>query len=181
MLIDATGVINSNPSGLTAELPWEPFHEATVRGFARWSGKYEPIIQELPVGYDIQFSIGGSNLEIRVLDSMGTSISAQKNEIISARYVDLIWEQTISIMDFQTDTQFLVLIKNHDKEDRPYHFTAQFIKDGLVEKRFEIKGVITGNSITRIPILYQPDQYNRDSLIRVNGSRKIEDLLYVNR
>lgn len=178
-LIDATGVINSNPSGLAAELPWEPFHEATVRGFARWSGRYEPIIQGLPEGYALQFSIGGSNLEVRILDSKGTSISALENEYTTARFADLIWEQTISIMDIQTETLLLGIIRNLDEKSQPYHFTAQFIKDGLVEKRIEYKGVLVGNEITRFPIQYQPENINGETLFTEKASRKIEGLLQI--
>ncbi|MFQ5617134.1 MAG: DUF1287 domain-containing protein, partial [Anaerolineales bacterium] len=43
-MLDATGVTGYNPSGLAAELPWEPFHERTVRGHARWSGAYQPVV-----------------------------------------------------------------------------------------------------------------------------------------
>jgi len=42
-MVDATGVIEKNPTGLTAELDWLAFHESTVRGHARWDGSYEPV------------------------------------------------------------------------------------------------------------------------------------------
>jgi len=180
MLIDATGVINSNPSGLTAELPWEPFHEQTARGFARWSGKYEPIAQKLPVGSAIQFSFGGSDLDVRLIDSHGESVSAFENEISGAWFTDLIWEQAISIKgSFSDQSQYLILIKNLDIIERSIQFSAQFIQDGLVNVRIEDERILDNSKITRIPILLTVDDLGQITIEIINPDRRIEGNLNV--
>jgi hypothetical protein len=153
MMYDATGKINSNPSGLAKELPWENFHEETVRGFARWSGKYQSIIPILPPGEVIQTALGGADLSFRLLDTTGRSISKIENDITGGRYENWIWEQSISLYSPNLDPKyFLVIISNEGDINQPYSYTAQFIRDGLVKGRIEFKGKIPDGQIIRIPI-----------------------------
>lgn len=41
-LVDTTGVIAENPSGATIEFSWQPFHESSNVGHARWSATATP-------------------------------------------------------------------------------------------------------------------------------------------
>ena len=152
-MYDATGVINSNPEGLAAELPWEAFHEATVRGFARWSGLYEPMIQDLPSGNIFQAAFGGSELEIRLLDAAGNTISGVENDVQGGKLHNLIWEQSLSISGLGDENKYyLILARNPGETHQPFSFTAQILQDGIITQRFEKKGVLQPGEISRFPI-----------------------------
>jgi hypothetical protein len=173
-MYDATGVIASNPGGLAAELPWEAFHERTVRGHARWSGKYEPISQDLPVGQYVQLALGSSELDIRLLDQDGNALSRTDDEITGGRFGDWVWEQTISVAEeFSGNEYFLAVIVNPAEAEIPYQFIAQFIEDGYVTERVEFKDVLASKRINRIPLMLTQAGEN----IRLelgNANRRIE-------
>jgi hypothetical protein len=156
-MYDATGVINSNPGGLAAELPWEYFHENTVRGFARWSGKYEPVIPDLPKGQVLQAALSAEGLLFQLVGRTG-HISSGGVGIAGGRYEDWIWEETISIeQEFSKGDQFLAVIRNPEKKTIPYLFTTQFIENGYINGRIETKGLLKSGEINRIPLLLNED------------------------
>ena len=153
-LIDATGVINSNPSGLASELPWENFHENTVRGFARWSGKYEPVIPKMPDDQVIQMALSGTGLVFWLVDTHGNIISSFQNAIPGARFDDWTWEKTISILNpVEQVTQYMVLLYNPGNNPRPYQLTSQFVQEGLVTGRFESKGFLKAGDFGRFQLV----------------------------
>jgi hypothetical protein len=177
-MIDATGVTNSNLSGLTAELPWEDFHERTVRGFARWSGKYEPVIPDLPSGQVFQVAVGGKGLHIRLLDLKGRAISLNEAEISGGRFNDSIWEQSLSLSgDLSSGDIFLAVITNPGKEEQAYKFTAQILQDGLVNGRVEFQGVLKNGGINRFALFLIPDQKGQLTLEPGKTNRRIEGVL----
>jgi len=180
MMFDATGVINSNPEGLAAELPWEGFHEDTVRGFARWSGLYEPMIQDFPTGNIFQIAFGGSELEIRLLDATGKAISGEENEIQGGVFHNLIWEQSLSISGLGDENKYyLILARNPSETHQPFLFTAQFLQDGLVTQRFETKGVLEPGKISSFPI--KVDIFGDGSTVMqlLNNNRRVAGFLRV--
>lgn len=151
-LLDATGVITANPSGLAAELPWEDIHERTARGFARWSGRYQPVILDDPGGSLLQAALGGSVLVFWIIDSQGDLLSADAVEIPTGRFLDLVWEQSLSL-ESPVDPYYLLVIHNPGTEPQPYTFTAQFLEDGLVEGRVETRGSLDAGAFQRFPLL----------------------------
>jgi Tol biopolymer transport system component len=174
----ATGVIDTNPTGLAAELPWEDFHERTVRGFARWSGKYEPIIPELPSGQILQLSLAGAGSDFRVIDSSGKLISASQVGIPGGRYHNWIWEQSISIEEgFFPGGFYLVVISNFSQDQIPYQFTAQFLENGLVNGRIETKGFLHPWEIKRFPLILDLDVEGNLVLEHGNAKRRIDGVL----
>jgi hypothetical protein len=174
----ATGVIDTNPRGLAAELPWEDFHERTVRGFARWSGKYEPIIPELPSGQILQFSLAGADVDLRVIDSSGNLISKSEVGIPGGRYHNWIWEQSISLeKGFNPGSYYLVIISNFSQDQAPYQFTAQFLEDGLVNGRIESKGFLHSGEIKRFPLILEMDIEGTLNPELGNAERRIDGIL----
>jgi hypothetical protein len=178
LMYDATGVIDSNPGGLAAELPWEYFHEQTVRGFARWSGKYEPIIQNLPLDQVLQIGLGGAGVDVRLLDPDGNVISNQEVSIEGGRFDDWIWEQTISLeRKIPYGSFYLVVLFNPTDQILPYKFTAQFIENGLINSRVETGGNLTPGEIKRFPLILNLDTNEAIILEPRNSNRRIEGIL----
>jgi hypothetical protein len=174
-LYDATGVIESNLGGLAAELAWEPFHERTVRGHARWSGKYEAITPELPPGQNLQVALSSSGLDIRLLDLNGDALSPSENEISGGIFGDWIWEQTLSVVDsFSEGSIYLVVIANPKENEIPYQFIAQLIENGLVNGRVELKGNLRAGEIARFPLLIEKDEDGKTTIQLGNAIRRIE-------
>jgi Tol biopolymer transport system component len=74
-MIDATGKIDYNPSGLAAELAWERFHHETVRGHARWQGSYGASLNATPADLSVlHIAVDSSEIEGRVLDAGGAQL-----------------------------------------------------------------------------------------------------------
>ncbi len=173
LLLDATGVISTNPGGLAAELPWEEIHERTVRGFARWSGKYEPVILEDPQGTVLQAALGGSGLFFWILDARGGLLSANTDEIPTGRFLDLEWEQSLSLED-PVDSYYLLVVYNPGSQSRPYIFSAQYLQDGLVNSRVETQGRLEAGGFLRFPLMLGRVQDSGSTLTLVNPLRRIE-------
>jgi hypothetical protein len=142
-MYDATGVIDSNPSGRAAELPWEAFHEHTERGHARWSGQLEPIVTQLPAGEYLQVLVGSAQVELRVLDPRGNLLSDRQSLIPGGRFLDLGWEQSLSIYAPQANgNTYSAEIRNLSDAPAAYQFLAHTIQDGLVTERIEFKATL---------------------------------------
>ncbi len=174
-LYDATGVINTNPSGLAAELPWVDFHEQTVRGFARWSGKYEPVISNLPQGQMLHVALSGASTNFLLKDSSGNVISASEVGIRGGHYENLVWEQSISLnKKFSNRNYYRVVITNPTEKQLPYQFTAQFMENGIVSERIETKGMLNPGNIKRFPLILRLDSEGEINLEFGKSNRRIE-------
>ncbi len=75
-MIDATGEIAYNPSGLAAELEWEAFHDQTVRGHARWRGSFGPSWNDVPENLEmLQIAADSASVSLRLVDENGRQLS----------------------------------------------------------------------------------------------------------
>jgi hypothetical protein len=75
-MVDATGKIAYNPSGLAAELSWESSHEETVRGHARWHGSYGPTLHSTPDDLSVlHIAIDSVDINGVVMDTGGDHLS----------------------------------------------------------------------------------------------------------
>ncbi len=175
MMYDASGVINSNPSGLAAELPWEPFHEATVRGKARWNGQYEPVIPELPGGERLQLALSGANLNLDLLQPGQVEMDIGADDPFKNRRDHWGWETTINL-EFERITdqqQYLVVVVG--AENPAYQISAQFISAGVVTGRVEASASLTETKVKSYYIILQPDpegtiQLSFDNPKRIEGT-----------
>ncbi len=157
-MFDATGIIDSNPGGLAAELEWESFHERTVRGFARWSGLYEPIIADFPLVEVLQFAVSADRVNFHLIDETGATISSSEDETTVGRYTETMYERSISLTDiFSTSRYFLLVFTNPSDQQTPFKFTGQYLINGLVVDRIEFSGVLSSYDRKALPILLETD------------------------
>jgi hypothetical protein len=172
-LLDATGVIASNPSGLAAELPWEGFHERTVRGHARWSGLFEPVIQEDPQSQILQIALGGKDVHLRLIDENGHVISADKAMIPGGQYMDFQWERVISLINpLSNAARYTAEILNLNDEDKVYNFTVQTAQQIYITDRLEIRGNLTRGKDRKISFMLGINDRGRLSLNPFHTLRK---------
>lgn len=76
-MLDATGVIEDNPSGLATELTWKRFHERTIRGHARWSGSYGAVIDATPADLQVlQVALDSPYVTVRLFDRVGHELTS---------------------------------------------------------------------------------------------------------
>jgi hypothetical protein len=174
-MYDATGVININPSGLAAELPWENFHEETERGFARWSGRYEPVIAQLPLTTNLQMVLGSPGADIRLIDTEGRVVDANHVEIPGGRFDDWVWEQTISVNQPQ-ETNYLVVVSNISEQETAYQLGLQFLSEGVIANRREYKGIFTSSAVQSYAISLR-NRDNSESNLSIRESRRVSDTL----
>ena len=158
-MYDATGVINSNPSGLAAELPWEEFHESTVRGHARWDGSYEVVIPNMPQGQFLQALVGSAQVSLRLLAPEGEALSESERLIPGGTFFDLGWEQSLSVFSPLTDgEEYLIEIQNRSAETTPFQFLSHVLVDGYVTDRIEFKDQLAPGELREIPIKLTLDE-----------------------
>ncbi len=159
-LLDATGVIDSNPSGLAAELPWEPFHDRTARGHARWSGAYEPPVTGFPPGVQVlQMALSGGQVSLRLLDEAGRAISLTEDQIPGGTYLDLTWEDVITVVNpTLEDQRFTLEIRAHGEGRRPYWFNVHLLQEGRQVGHTEVFGGLEGGQILRLPLYLSMDE-----------------------
>ena len=163
-MYDATGVINSNPSGRAAELPWEEFHEQTVRGHARWNGSYEVVIPTMPQGHFLQALVGSAQVSLRLLSPAGEALSESQRLIPGGTFIDLGWEQSLSVFAPQTNgAEYLIEIENLSVENTPFQFLTHAIVDGFVTDRIEFKDQLEPGELREISIALSLDQ--NDNLV----------------
>jgi hypothetical protein len=155
MLVDATGVIDMNPSGLAAELTWEPFHERTVRGHARWNGVYQPYVDGFPEGNAVlQMALGSPYVSLRLVDAEGRALSLTEQNIPGGRYMDLVWEEVVGVKNPVREgaTRYFAELTGHGTELTPYQFTVQTLQGAVYTSRVIANGVIQPGTVRRLPI-----------------------------
>ena len=158
-MYDATGVIDSNPSGRAAELPWESFHEQTVRGHARWAGSYEVVIPNMPGRQFLQVLVGSAQVSLRLLDPERNPLSEGERLIPGGTFFDLGWEQSLSVFSpLANGEEYLVEISNLSGESTPFQFLIQTLNDGLVTDRVEFKSQLEPGEQRDIPLKLSQDE-----------------------
>ena len=164
-MYDATGVIDSNPSGLAAELPWEAFHERTVRGHARWSGMYEPVIPKMPTGTFLQVAVGSKGLRTRLISPQGAALSQSERDLPGGVFYDLGWEQSLSLPEpLATGEAFTLEIHNPATESIPFVLLVQTTQDGYVVARVEHRGELAPGETFSLPLVLTLDNEERLSV-----------------
>jgi Tol biopolymer transport system component len=157
-MVDATGVIASNPSGLAAELPWERFHERSYRGHARWNGAYESPVIEPPQGQSLQVGLGSMWAVLHVISENGNGIGAMMSGLPGGTFFDLAWEQNLTISDplsegsDNTGAGYFVILSNPTHGPAYYHFVAQTVQDGRVNEAVKFTGKLDPGSIRYLPL-----------------------------
>lgn len=158
-MYDATGKINDNPDGLADELRWVEFHERSVRGHARWSGLFEPMVSELPVGTYLQAAVGAALVELRLIDPQGGSLARAERGIPGGTFVDLGWEQSVSVISpRELGENYLVEIHNPGVEAAAFTFLAHTIQDSIVTRRVEYKAVLAPGETLSLRLLLSLDE-----------------------
>lgn len=171
---DATGIINSNPGGLADELPWEAFHEATLRGHARWNGVYGAANTSIPSGDFLQIAVASADIQVVIFDAQGNRLSQSVRAIPNGIFFNLGWEQTASIGSPQSQSAYyMIRISAESDAEISYQFIAHTIQNGLVTARVENSTILTGNIDTIYLRINNSD--GELGLEIVRGIRKIRE------
>ena len=166
-IYDATGVIPSNPLGLAYELPWETFHDDTVRGHARWTGIYGASNTQLPNGEFLQIAASSPEIQIAVFDSQGNRLDQSMSNIPNSTFFNLGWEQSVNIGTPITNGNYYnVQISHVGEHTIKYKFGAHIIKNGIVTARIESSPTLLPGSIDTI-YLYISDDNNGEIKIEI--------------
>lgn len=170
-LIDATGFTASNPSGLAAELPWEPFHEKSYRGHARWNGAKESAVIGMPPTDRLQVSVGSIGAKLMLLDHSGKKIAWQYDTAPNSSFTDLNWEQNLTV--FQPEDEFYwVAVTNPLPESMPYYFVAQTVSGEELLHVTRYQSTLSPNS-TEYLLLQTNDEGIRIRQSRWRGTSKM--------
>ena len=157
-MVDATGVIASNPDGLAAELPWERFHERSYRGHARWNGAYESPVLEPPKGQSLQVGLGSMWADLHLLSEKGNGLGGMMSGLPGGTYFDFIWEQNLTVSDplsegtDDTGSDYFVVLSNPTHGLANYHFVVQTVQDGRITKAVKVTGQLDPGVVRYLPI-----------------------------
>ncbi len=152
-MVDASGVINSNPSGLAAELPWEPFHDRSERGHARWTGAYELPVMEPPQGQFLQVGLGSVGADLHLISEQGDGLGTTDSSLPGGSFFDLIWEQNLTVADpLSQGERFYIILSNPTEEQMPYYFVVQTVQDGGVDEVVKFTGQLDSGRVRHLPL-----------------------------
>jgi Tol biopolymer transport system component len=184
-LVDATGVIASNPDGLAAELPWEPFHVRSERGHARWTGAYESAVIEPPQGRFLQVGLGSVGADLYLISAQGDGLGGTEGSLEGGTFYDLVWEQNLTVADPLGDwlspdsriqpeawVRYYVVISNPTEEEMPYYFVAQTVQDGGVSEVIKFTGRLDPGGIDYLPLKLWLDEEGGFRMELASFSRK---------
>ncbi|HBX70894.1 MAG TPA: hypothetical protein DEH25_16320 [Chloroflexi bacterium] len=164
-MVDATGVIASNPNGLAAELPWEPFNERSERGHARWDGAFESPVIEPEQGQYLQIGLGSAEANLRLISEQGTGLSGMDGSLPGGTFYDLIWEQNLTVANPLAEGalsggkgRYFVVISNPTEAQMPYYFVAQTGQDGSVSAVVKLTGELAPGQVRYLPLALSLDE-----------------------
>jgi Tol biopolymer transport system component len=172
-MVDATGVIASNPNGLAAEMPWEPFHDRSERGHARWNGAYESPVLEPPQGQFLQIGLGSVGADLHLISEQGNGLGGTDSSLPGGVFFDLIWEQNLAVADPLAEgvdpangARYYVVISNPTEEQMPYYFVVQTVQDSGVDEVVKFTGQLDPGRVRFMPlVLSMQDDLLRFELI----------------
>jgi hypothetical protein len=169
-MVDATGVIASNPNGLAAEMPWEPFHERSERGHARWNGAFESAVIEPAQGQFLQIGLGSVGADLRLMAADGAGLSGTDGSLPGGTFYDLIWEQNLTVADplaagapddavppVEVEARYFVVISNPTEEQMPYYFVVQTMQAGSVADMVKETGQLDPGRVRYLPLTLSLD------------------------
>ena len=170
-LIDATGITRSNPSGVTSELPWESFHNKTVRGHARWNGTYIPKITFLKQPQSILHIVLSSpqaKLTVQNSNNDGRLEKISGNNVAIMHTLE--WETSVSILEpnVPSNSYFLeISTQNNTKNVTSFILYIRLKQAGSQTKQFEFRGELTNNISLYYSIYFQKNNTESYNLIAI--------------
>jgi Tol biopolymer transport system component len=179
-MVDATGIIASNPGGLAAELPWEPFHERSKRGHARWTGAYESPVLEPPQGNFLQIGLGSVGADLHLISEQGYGLGETQGDMPNGTFFNLIWEQNLTVANPlmegaypDSDVYYYVVISNPTDERMPYYFVVQTVQNENIDYAEKFTGQLNPGQIRYLPLKLSQNSNELNfefvSLTRKNG------------
>ena len=149
-LLDATGVINSNPSGRAAELPWEDFHDRTVRGHARWNGLFtaNSIVQYPTQIMQTSILASGARVEFYSITTDGINLS----NLALGEPIGLVWETVNSFPLHSEESRYYINVSLADLPETATRFAVQIFDNGMISTRTEVDFDLTSGSFQRFII-----------------------------
>jgi hypothetical protein len=129
-MIDATGVIDDNPSGLTAQLDWRPFHDQHVAGHARWLGVLRSSPPGDPPDSVLLVALNSSQVRLRLLDAAGRAIQSGLQEIEAGSYQDMGNGAVISLRDPAPGGWYFIELSS--AQEATFQLGVQLIQGGEI-------------------------------------------------
>jgi hypothetical protein len=136
-MIDATGEIAYNPSGLAAELDWEIFHAGTITGHARWFGSYGATRPATPPSLQVlQIAVDSRSVTASLYDSQGNVLTGPASlgkMIPGGSSYDQGLGTVLSVLSPLSNGN-TYLLELRGRMDGAYNLQIQTLEGGLVTK-----------------------------------------------
>ncbi len=158
-MIDATGIINDNPTGLAAELSWQPYHDGQVQGHVRWSGTARP--ENQTANKEDSFllvALDSPGAKLRLLDDQGQAIGDDELQIKNGTYTDINSGAVIAVRSPETNSVWY-FIEISTPDTTAYQLGIQAVNNRTVTKDVSYQRSLGAGETQLIPIkLSQADE-----------------------
>lgn len=131
-MIDATGVIDENPSGLAVELDWKAYHSAQTPGHARWRGSSAQSTEKIPDSQLVMlFALDSTTARASVQDAQSRMVGGVDG-IPGSQMLETPLGQVISVVQPASQPgTYLVEVTSDSTMD--YQLGLQIIHEGAVQ------------------------------------------------
>ncbi len=131
-IIDATGYIANNPSGLAIELDWEPYHDGYAHGHARWNGTYSASKAENDIEFPILLiALDSPLIRMSLRDHRDRLVDAATHNLPGGVYQQFGASTIISVDRPQKNGDWFFIELNSPLAAR-YHLGIQMIYPGQI-------------------------------------------------
>ena len=151
-MIDATGIINDNPTGLAAELNWQQYHDDQVQGHARWSGTAQP--EDQTANKEDSFlllALDSPQAKVRLLDNQGRAIGDGVLQIKNGTYTDIHTGEVIAVRSPEASSDWY-FIEITTPETTAYQLGIQAVNNRKVTKDVSYQRSLAAGKTQLIPI-----------------------------
>ena len=151
-MIDATGVIADNPSGLATELIWKPYHASRTPGHARWLGNSTVKNSNSPTDIPILLvALDAPGVNMRLIDSHGRIATEGISQIPGSESFNTDLGQVVSIDRPEVDGSW-IFIELTASEDTPYQLGIQTIDNREISAARVYQRRIASSETQLIPL-----------------------------
>lgn len=132
-MIDATGIIEENPSGLALEMNWEFYHDGSTQGHSRWNGSYTFHDDGSNVNFPLLLvAVDSPVIQISLRDEKDLLIDARTQQIPGGFYQVFDASTIISLEQPQTNSTWY-FVELRSPLDASYELGIQTVdQDGVI-------------------------------------------------
>jgi Tol biopolymer transport system component len=156
-MLDASGVTNDNPSGLTADLEWKALQAQHVLGHARWLGQgTQKNLAALPQQPYLLLALDSSQVGMRLLDTSGLATGPRQSQLAGGSYANSGNSALISL-PLNAQESSIYFIELSGPLAAPYQLGIELVQAGEISSVYSLQDQHKTGESFLIPLQVQPE------------------------